>query len=362
MEKEPYDPTKPFNDQIKKLIQDTHPKDGPIIFSPCGKRFSMHEDSDYLREYETLDATDGIGTKGLIYWLMFKLTGDVGYIARGSHDAAAMVWDDLIEGNFEPYKLQDHIMMQEENEQAIFALIRELRNLCLENPWEVYLERKSPIIISGGETAIINTLQGFEMGITATGKVKRGEEIISNARPEDVRIGIESSGAHSNGYTFLREEFLEKRGMNLEDKFFDSTLGEELAKPTRLYLPAIKELLKNNRKDVSGMVHITGGAFTKLKELMPNKDVDIYVTRHTKLKPQPIFYYINKNFSINSESMYKKFNNGIGYVVAMKPHAVDYALDILNKYFLADIIGEVRHGSGKVLIESQFDKKVIKYN
>jgi phosphoribosylaminoimidazole (AIR) synthetase len=169
-----YDPTKPFNEQIRKLIQDTHPKDGPILLRPHGKRFSIHKDPDYWKDYDEQRATDGIGTKGYLHWLMFKLTGDVRYVARGAHDAAAMAWDDLIEGGYEPYELQDHVMMQKEREDAIYSLIKELRDLCIQNSWEVIPGKNIPIAISGGETAIVNTVKGFEMGITATGKVKQG--------------------------------------------------------------------------------------------------------------------------------------------------------------------------------------------
>src|SRR4030042_5210569 len=216
MEKELYNPTKPFNDQIRKLIQDTHPEGGPIILTPCGKRFSFNRNPEYWKGYEEMRATDGIGTKGLLHWLMFKLTGDVSYVAKGVHDVAGMVWDDHIEGGFEPYEQQDHIMMQEENDEAIFALIKELRDLSIDNSWEIYPGSPTPIIISGGETAIINTIQGFEMGITATGKVRKGERIVPCAKTGDVIIGIESSGIHSNGLTFFRDELFEKRRMHID--------------------------------------------------------------------------------------------------------------------------------------------------
>ncbi len=360
MQQDIYDPTKPFNEQTRKLIQDTHPTDGPIVLRPHGKRFAIVKDSGYWKDYDEQRATDGIGTKGLLYWLMFNLTNDVHYVARGVHDGAAMVFDDLAEGGYEPYELEDHIMMQEEREDAIFALTRELRDLCIQHSWEVYSGRMNPVIISGGETAIINTLQGFEMGINATGKVKKGEEIISCAKAGDVAIGMGSSGLHSNGYTFLRDEFFEKRRWKIDQKLpYGPTIGEELTIPTRMYLPALKEL-RNYRQDIHGMVHITGGAFTKLRELMPDRNVDIGINRTHCLIPHQIFHYAYQ-LGTPSEKMYSRFNCGIGYVVVVSPLIVDNVLPVLRRYFPADVIGDVREGSGRVLIESQFEDKTIVY-
>ena len=82
-----------------------------------------------------------------------------------------------------------------------------MKDLCVANPWEIE-DQIHPLIITGGDTAIINTIKGFEMGITGTGYVKRGQEIYPNARPGDVLIGIASPGIQSNGLSFYREEFL----------------------------------------------------------------------------------------------------------------------------------------------------------
>ena len=73
-----------------------------------------------------------------------------------------------------------------------------------------------PIIISGGETAIINTLQGLEVGITGTGYVAKGDEIRANIKDGDIIIGIASNGAHSNGYSFFRYELLKKEGYSFQ--------------------------------------------------------------------------------------------------------------------------------------------------
>lgn len=353
MKKEVYDPTKPFGEQIRKLIQKTHPKEGVITVEKHGKRFRIIRDNDYWKNFNEMIATDGIGTKGKIHY-------EMGTLAYGVQDVFAMVVDDLMEYGYIPAILQDHILLQEENEEKIFTIVKALRDLCLKHTWEAE-EKSYPIIISGGETAIINTLQGFEMGITAIGYVKKGEEIFPRVKVGDEIIGIKSNGIHSNGLTFLRQELFEKRSYKLDDKFpWGVTIGEELTKPTHVYMPALKELLKELREEIHGMVHITGGGNSKLRELIPaKKDVDIKISREHELEPQEIFYFIYKEFKVPPQKMYTRFNNGWGYAIAIDKEESDKALRIIRKYFPASLIGKAKEGKGRVIIESQYDDSEI---
>ncbi|HUB92807.1 MAG TPA: AIR synthase-related protein [Candidatus Saccharimonadales bacterium] len=363
MAKEIYNPSKPFNDEIRALIKSTHPSKGPIKVSPFGKRFMVDRDPEYWKDFSELTGTDGIGTKGLLHWQMNTLN-------YGVQDAFAMVVDDLIEGGFVPVMLQNHIMMQEEDPGKILTAIKSLVELCIGNKWEYAEGKSNPIIISGGETAPINTMQGFEMGITGTGYARKGEEIQYDARPGDLVIGLASSGVHSNGLSFYREEFFQKRKMGLNNELpWGVTIGEELTKPTDIYLPAIKALIKSLKteekvpagKAIHGMVHITGGGLSKLRELTPKKNTDIEISNTHNLGPQEIFRYAHDEFGVPSEKMYKRFNNGIGYVIAIDPSYSKHALGILRKHFKAEVIGEVRSGTGKITIESVYDSSMVAY-
>jgi phosphoribosylformylglycinamidine cyclo-ligase len=363
MEKDLYNPSKPFNEQTRELIKSTQPTKGPIIVSAFGKRFKVDRDPNYWKDFSELTSTDGIGTKGLLHWKMNTLS-------YGVQDAFAMVVDDLIEGGFIPVILQNHIMMEEEDTVKIHAIIKSLVELCQNNKWEYASNKFNPIIISGGETAPINTLQGFEIGITGTGYVKTGEEIRMETKEDDIIIGLESNGIHSNGLSFYREELFNKRKMKLTDKLpWGLTIGEELTKPTNIYLPAIKALINSLKSEkkvaaneiIHGMVHITGGGLSKLKELTPKKDMDIEIYKKHGLKPQEIFRYAYDEFKVTSEKMYKRFNNGIGYTLAVDPSFSKYALQVLKKYFKAEEIGSVRKGKGKVRIESQYEPFTVEY-
>jgi phosphoribosylaminoimidazole (AIR) synthetase len=109
------------------------------------------------------------------------------------------------------------------------------------------------------------------------------------------------------------------------------------------------------------MVHITGGGLSKLKELMPDRKTNIEVHANHSLKPQEIFRYAYEELGVPSEKMYARFNNGIGYVIAVDPKVSKYALATLRKQFKADEIGYVKKGNGKVKIESEYESVVVEY-
>ena len=160
-------------------------------------------------------------------------------------------------------------------------------------------------------------------------------------RSGDVLIGIKSSGLHSNGFTKVREVF----GKEYRSDFVE---------PTNIYFDTILALEK--KFDIRGMTHITGGAFTKLKNLLNNTDIKI--TRNHKLKPQVIFQELYQR-GVSDEEMYKTFNCGTGFVLSVNPAEAEKIISEITP-FNADIIGEIIPGTGQVKIESLFsDKEII---
>lgn len=363
MEKDIYDPSKPFNVHIRELIKSTQPQEGPIVVSQFGKRFKIDRDQSYWKDFSELTGSDTIGTKALLHWKMNTME-------YGAQDAFAMVVDDLIEGGFVPVMLQNQLLIQKEDQKKIFSAIEGLVKLCQNNKWKYAEDKFNPIIITGGETAPINTIEGYEMGITATGYARKGEEILPNAQNGDVILGLASSGVHSNGLSFYRDELFTKRKMSLDtDLPWGITVGKELTRPTNVYLPAIKALIEGltvqkgivANKVIHGMVHITGGGLSKLKELSPKRNLDVEIRRGSSLKPQEIFKYAHDELKVSSQKMYERFNNGIGYVISVDPLVSKYALSILGKYFKADEIGSVKKGYGKVHVESGYDSSTVEY-
>ena len=76
-------------------------------------------------------------------------------------------------------------------------------------------------------------LAGFCVGVVEKDRIIDGTKIEEG----NVIIGLPSSGIHSNGYSLVRKIVFEKEKMSLDDFIpeLNTTLGEELLKPTRIY-------------------------------------------------------------------------------------------------------------------------------
>ena len=150
-------------------------------------------------------------------------------------------------------------------------------------------------------------------------------------------IGLPSSGLHSNGFSSVR-------------RIFANEQRPEFTQPTAIYIDKIFGL--GQKINIKGMMHITGGAFTKLKDLLIDSDAII----DTPLKPQAIFQALHQK-GINDSDMYKTFNCGTGFVIAISPQDVEEALKITE----GSIIGKVIKGTGKVKLNSAFTGKQVQY-
>lgn len=306
-----YEPTKPYKKKILELIRKTwetpYVSIRDNIYPIIEKKFS----------YPEIDHTDGIGTKGIYHWQQ-------GTFRNAVLDALAMNLNDLAIARAVPYKLQNHIIIPKEDER-ILKIIEALSEEC----------KKRKIAITGGETSIHNNINGLDISITISGFIKEVKE--NKFKEGDTLIGFKSNGLHSNGFTKVREIFGE------EDRV-------EFIEPTKIYLSEVLDL--NSKFDIHGMMHITGGAYSKLKDLLENTDVEI--NKVHKLEPQNIFKELYKR-GVSDEEMYKTFNCGIGFILSVSSEDADNVITELD----ADIIGKIVSGTGKIKIESMFSDKVI---
>ncbi|KPJ73086.1 hypothetical protein AMJ48_02475 [Parcubacteria bacterium DG_74_1] len=299
-------------EQIIRLIQKTW--DTPYILVKnhiARKKFS-------LPEYHH---SDGIGTKGIYHWQKKTFKNAV-------LDALAMNLNDLLIMGARPYAVVDHLLIPRDDKEIILEIIKHLSQEC----------RKRNIAISGGEMSYHNNLEGIDLSITMLGFVEKPRE--NKFRTGDILIGLGSNGLHSNGFTKIRE-------------IFGKTYYPEFTTPTFIYFDTIFPLIR--KFNIHGMVHVTGGAFTKLKDFLVKADIEI--RRNHKLKPQKIFKELYKK-NISDKEMYRIFNCGIGFILSAYPKE---AIRILHQIrdFKADVIGEVIPGNRRVKIRSAFSNKKI---
>lgn len=310
-----YDSTKPSKNLLLNLIKKTWSTPYLTVTTNTYAIFKRKFN------YPEVDHTDGIGTKGYYHWK--KKT-----FKNAALDALAMNLNDLAIVGAVPYKLQNHIVLPKDDNRAILEIVRALSRECI----------KRKIVMTGGETSIQNTSLGIDISITVSGFIKKIKP--NKFKAGDLLIGLAGSGLHSNGFTLVR-------------RIFKNKFRNEFVKPTKIYSDMLLPLYE--KYNLHGRMHITGGAFTKLKDLL-GKNRDAIITNTHKLKPQPIFYQLYKK-GVTDEEMYKTFNCGVGFVFSARPKDTLLIL----KETKGEVIGKVTGGTGKVKINSMFSKQRITF-
>ena len=171
----------------------------------------------------------------------------------------------------------------------------------------------------GGETAEMPghykadnfDLAGFSVGIVDKKSIIDGKKI----KPNELIVGVCSSGPHSNGYSLIRK-LLSKHSP-------PKNILNALLRPTTIYSLFINECLEDNIP-LKGIAHITGGGLTEnIPRILPNT---IAAQIDTSAWRQPAaFRWIQENGEISDDEMLKIFNCGIGLAL------------IINKKYLSDL-------------------------
>lgn len=286
-------------------------------------------------------STDGVGSKILVAELMDK------YDTVGI-DCVAMVVNDLLCVGAEPLAMVDYLAVEKPDPEVAKQIGFGLAEGA----------EQAEIAMIGGETAslpeIVNNfdLAGTGIGIVDVENIITGEDI----QEGDVLIGISSSGIHSNGLSLARKVFLQDAGLKVDDElpgFPNTTVGEELLKPTRIYVKPVVELFNSNIT-VHGLAHITGGGFNNLKRL--RKDVGYYIDNLPQ--PNPIFQSMH-SLGVSLEELYQVFNMGIGMVIIVPGEVAQDAINIIEKYNQAYIIGKVVDGAPEKISLKTFPGNII---
>lgn len=281
--------------------------------------------------------TDGVGTKVLVAQEMRKFD-TIGI------DCVAMTVNDLICLGSEPVALLDYIALENENDDLVAQLSRGL----------VAGANESGVAIVGGETAIVGDLlkgidgYGFDLVSMGVGVVKKGSIIDGSAiRDGDAVVGIGSSGLHSNGYTLARRT-VRGRNLNEEVEELGESVGEALLKPTRIYVQPTLDAV--GRREVHGIAHITGGAFTKLTRLLGAKKLQFNLARFGKEDVPAIFGFLQREGRLTDGEMYRTFNMGVGLCLVTPREEVEAVIrDYRKRGFDGRLIGSVKRGEGVVV-------------
>jgi len=320
---------------IKPLVKKTYRQEVMGGLGGFGALFAL--DVNKYKNPVLVSGTDGVGTKLAVAHLINK-HDTIGI------DCVAMCINDILVSGAEPLFFLDYLAVGRLEPEQVAAIVAGIAEGC----------SQSGCALIGGETAEMPgfyrpgeyDVAGFAVGVVERNAIIDGSSI----KPGDILVGLASSGLHSNGYSLARKIFFEVYGWQPEEEVpeLGCKLGEELLRPTRIYVKTVREILQNFK--IKGMAHITGGGLIENppRILPPGTHIEISLGSWTVL---PVFELLERGGQVHKMEMLKTFNMGIGFVLVADPEETKRLLKWLEqKGETANIIGRVTEGNPGVTI------------
>ena len=281
-----------------------------------------------------VSSTDGVGTKLRVAFKMDR-HDTVGI------DLVAMCVNDIIVTGARPLFFLDYLAMGELDSDKAFQIVKGIARGCQE----------AECSLIGGETAEMPGFYGageYDLAGFAVGTVEESRAIdFSRVRPGDRVIGMASSGLHSNGFSLVRRIVFDRLKLRVGDWIDElgTHLGEELLRPTRIYVRPILDSVRDF--SISAIAHITGGGIRgNLSRVIPSGCRAVIERKNWEVPA--IFGFLQERGGIPKEEMWRTFNNGVGMILVVRPHDVDALLERMHKTGERSFhIGEIVQGSGR---------------
>jgi phosphoribosylformylglycinamidine cyclo-ligase len=308
-----YDTTKQYKHQLRKLIEMTWANCPHSIAIAPGLYPSFRRNHT---DWE-VDHTDGIGTKGQLHWRQ-------GTFAAAAQDALAMNLNDLAMVGANAYKLQCHLMLPEDNHDVVIQIMNHLVAACCHRH----------IAITGGETSVHDNLAGLEISLTVTGIVV--DHLTGKIEAGDRLIYLPAQGIHANGLTWVRQLMV----------CGALPFADWMVEPTPIYA----DRFLGRQLPIKAAMHITGGAFTKLFDILPDRlDIDFQALPAERVPT--IFFTLKDLLGFDSSRMYSTFNCGVGMILVTAAADADRVAAAVGGI----VNGRVMVGNGRVRVGSTFD-------
>jgi len=324
---------------------------------------------------------DGAGTKSSLAYMYWKETGDLSVWKGIAQDALIMNTDDLLCVGATQNILLSSTIGRNKNHipgEVIAAIIEGTEELLETlNKWGV------SIYSTGGETADVGDLvRSIIVDSTVTARLHR-KDIIDNAAIQagDVIVGLSSSGQAtyeteynggmgSNGLTSARHDVFSKALAAKYPESFDPSVpdtlvysgtkqltdvlegvpldvGKLVLSPTRTYAPIVHQIFQTqDRSQIHGMIHCSGGAQTKILHFIDN----LHVIKDDLFPVPPLFDLIQKESGTSGREMYQVFNMGHRMEFYVAPSQADEIISISKSFNVeAKVVGRVEAATSKKL-------------
>ncbi len=297
-----------FVQKISKAIRSTHAAHPGRILGEGADFAGLFRLGSDFRDPVLVSGTDGVGTK-------LKVAQQLGRHDSVGIDLVAMCVNDVLTTGALPLFFLDYIATGKLEAEVMAAVVEGVAEGC----------RRAGCALLGGETAEMPDfyepgaydLAGFAVGAAE----RKGLLGPDRVREGDLLLGLPSSGVHSNGYSLVRRIFAEEE---LESEVphpdLGKPLGQVLLEPTKIYSAAAKVF--RGKSAVHAIAHITGGGLPgNAGRVLPP---DLQARFRPGGWPEPgIFGLISRRGPVERSEMFRTFNMGLGFVVAVDPAEIE---------------------------------------
>lgn len=315
-------------DAIKPFIKSTHRSGVVGNIGGFGGLFDLKATG--LKDPLLVAANDGVGTK-------LKLAIETGIHDTVGIDLTAMCVNDLIVQGAEPLFFLDYFACGKLENGVAENVIKGIAEGC----------NQAGCALIGGETAEMPGMYAegeYDLAGFSVGAVERNELLPNpNLSASDKIIGLASNGVHSNGFSLVRK-IIEHVGLKWDDKAPfnpETTIGEALLTPTRIYVKPILKALKEVGH-IHALAHITGGGLIENIPRILSKGLNAEIDL-SKITPPPVFGWLKQSGNVSETEMIRTFNCGVGMVLIVKAEKAEEITKLLNECGeTATLIGEVK--------------------
>jgi phosphoribosylformylglycinamidine cyclo-ligase len=285
----------------------------PNVLADVGSFGGLYALTDLPPQPVLVASTDGVGTK-------VKLAAQLGRWVGIGHDIVNHCVNDILVQNARPLFFLDYVASSKLDPAQVAAVVTGIAEAC----------RAAGCALLGGETAEMPGVYAegaFDLVGTVIGLVDRGALLPrpDAMQPDDVLVGLPSSGPHTNGYSLIRR-ILE--GHDLTTRLDDGTaLADALLVPHRCYVPEV-ERLQQAGVTLRGLAHITGGGFVdNVPRILPDH-LAAQIDAAAWSVP-PLFRQLVAWGGVDLAEAYRTWNMGMGMVVVIPAAALGELLSLL---------------------------------
>ena len=338
-------------------------------------------------EYCNVMHADGAGTKSALAYLYWKETGDISVWRGIAQDSLIMNIDDLI-----CVGATNNIIMSSTIGRNKHLIPGEVISEIIEGNSDVIKMLNNHginIVSAGGETADVGDItKTILVDSTVIAREKRNKIVNCEIKEGNVIVGLSSygmssyeseynSGIGSNGLTSARHDILSKiyaekypetyssetnkdfiycgNHLLTDDCETHKNIGKLLLSPTRTYAPIILKILENHFKNISGIIHCTGGGQTKVLHFTKNKKI----IKNNLFEVPEVFKIIQKDRNISTKEMFEVFNMGHRMEIYCDQSVAQEVISISKEFKIdAKIIGHVEKSNQNTLVLESEDETI----